>query len=183
MSQRLTMTCMAACGSCATDTSNVVVTVAAAAAAVAFACLCCCCRRRSYKESNHLVMHPLPSGTLNMLFERGRRDALAWVQHSSLTTELVQQLKARNQWQQQQQQQQQQPVAQQPAAALDAPSSTAQAAGTQAEAAPVLGGVAAEGSSNPKGVREGDAAVALLHMHVDELPLLLPVPQDLLHFL
>ena len=49
---------------------------------------------RSYKDSNDLVMHPQPAGVLHMLFERGRRDALAWAQHIGLTAEHVQHLRS-----------------------------------------------------------------------------------------
>ncbi|WIA11772.1 hypothetical protein OEZ85_011866 [Tetradesmus obliquus] len=39
---------------------------------------------RNFKQSENLVMKPKPPEVLDMLFERGRRDALAWAQHVGL---------------------------------------------------------------------------------------------------
>lgn len=95
------------------------------------ACLPC----RSYKESNDLVMHPKSVGVLHMLFERGRRDALAWAQTVGLRGEHVRALRAARQ--------------------------SAAAAAAAAEAAD-LGWL----SASP-----------------DDLRMLVPVPQELMHFL
>lgn len=56
-----------------------------------------CLPGRSYKESNDLVMHPKSVGVLHMLFERGRRDALAWAQTVRLSGEHVRALRAARQ--------------------------------------------------------------------------------------
>lgn len=81
-----------------------------------------------------------------MLFERGRRDVLAWAHHIGLTAEHVQHLRA-----------------------LTGASASAEA--------PAAGAVSGGGA----GVGTGD--LQWLQQGVDELPLLLDVPPDLMHFL
>jgi hypothetical protein len=87
-------------------------------------------------------MQPQPRETLHMLFERGRRDALAWARRTGAPA----------------------------AAAAVAGASCADAGGAQRD----LGQLGAAGAP---------CAAALLATRPEQLPMLVPVPQRLLHWL
>jgi hypothetical protein len=109
--------------------------------------------RRDYKKSNKLVMHPQPTDVLHMLFERGRRDTLAWAQHIGLTAQHVQQLHAAKH------KRAARPTAAAAAAAAAAPAGHADMSCAQ------------------------EVAAQLLATSPDELPMLVHVPDSELHFL
>jgi hypothetical protein len=119
---------------------------------------------RDYKKSENLVMKPKPPGVLNMLFERGRRDTLAWAQHVGLAALL--------------------PAAgsypaypsQQPAA----PVGFAGASGDESAAG--RRAVAADAASQGRDV-VWQAVRSLLATNPGELELMLPVPAELQHML
>lgn len=139
-------------------------------------------RCRSYKESDQLVMHPQPPEMLNTLFERGRRDALSWAQHIGLTAA---------------------------AAAGISPATGLQSTGGVAGHATRLGDVRTlapsgvtylenQGAADRNklddatmaahqqghvGAIPSVAASSLLSVPVEQLPLIMPVPQKLYHML
>jgi hypothetical protein len=123
----------------------------AAAAAAAAAATC-----RDYKKSNKLVMKPKPPGVLDMLFERGRRDALAWAQHVGLAALL-------------------------PAAAPQHQAAAAAARGEQAGRGGRLADAADAADQEEHGVWQ--AVRSLLATPPGELSLMLPVPAELQHML
>ena len=114
----------------------------------------CAAACRSYKKSNKLVMKPKQPEVLDMLFERGRRDALAWAQHVGLAALL-------------------------PAAA--SPQSAAAAAAPGEGPAPRGEGAAAAGSQGK--LELWQTVRGLLSTPPGELPLMLPVPAELQHML
>jgi hypothetical protein len=104
-------------------------------------------------------MKPKPPGVLDMLFERGRRDALAWAQHVGLAALL-------------------------PAAGGD----PASAPTSQKPAAPVrragtAGCARAADAASEGGHVEWQAVRRLLATPPGELELMLPVPAELQHML
>lgn len=145
-------------------------------------------------------MHPQPPEVLDMLFERGRRDALAWAQHIQLTPEVLQEAISHKQQGQHAGRTQQQPEVLQaggyrlgPAAAAAAGAAatatvaTGHAATMHAAAAAPAGGSEVQGNSGctsqPLDGAWLTAAAELLATPPNELPMLVPVPQHLLHYL
>jgi hypothetical protein len=117
---------------------------------------------RDYKKSEDLVMKPKPPAVLDMLFERGRRDALAWAQHVGLAALL-------------------------PAAADAQQSPGAAAASAAGHLTNGCGDVsAAAKAADAADVGKPDellSAGVLLQTPPGELPLMLPVPGELQHML
>jgi hypothetical protein len=104
-------------------------------------------------------MHAKPAGVLNMLFERGRRDALAWAQYIGLEPEHVQQLRGGK-------------AARQGGAGVVG----SRTAGAAAPAGPAAAATTVATTSPGEDL-------SWLSISPDDLPVVVPVPNDLMHFL